>query len=161
MNRRPDHRTVWKHVPEVLNAGRKRHLGMLHALVVCGEARKCTISSSMLCQVIINNKDILALLHPLFTDRTARIWRDILQWCKFGCCCCNNNCIIHGSEGFQCVYNRRYCRLFLTNCNIDTKDILSFLIDNRIKGNGCLTSLSVTDDQLTLTTANRIMASIA
>ena len=116
---------------------------------------KCTISSGMLGQVIINNEDILALLHPLFTNCTTRIWCDVLQWCKFGCCCCNNNCIIHGSEGFQCVYNRRYCRLFLTNCNIDTKDILSFLIDNRIKSNGCLTSLSVTDNQLTLTTANR------
>ena len=46
-------------------------------------------------------------------------------------------------------------RLFLTDRHIDTCNILAFLIDNRIDRNSCFTGLSVTDNQLSLTSTDR------
>ena len=40
------------------------------------------------------------------------------------------------------------------NRNVDTSHVLTFLIDDGINRNGCFTCLAVTNNQLTLTTAN-------
>ena len=55
----------------------------------------------------------------------------------------------------QSRYNLSYCRSFLSDCNIDTDYIFAFLVQNGIQCNRSLTCLSVTDDQLTLATADR------
>ena len=55
---------------------------------------------------------------------------------------------------FQCGYNFCNCRCFLSNCDINTDDIFSLLVDHGIRCNGCLTCLTVTDDQLSLSTSD-------
>ena len=55
----------------------------------------------------------------------------------------------------QSRYDLSYCGSFLSDCNIDTDYIFAFLVQNGIQCNGSLTCLSVTDDQLTLATADR------
>ena len=55
----------------------------------------------------------------------------------------------------QCIYNFGNCRCFLSDCNIDTDYIFAFLIQNCVQSNGCLSRLTVSNDQLTLSTTDR------
>ena len=55
----------------------------------------------------------------------------------------------------KCMHQFGYCRCFLANCHVNTDNVLSFLVQNRICSNRSLTSLTVSDDQLTLSTTNR------
>ena len=54
----------------------------------------------------------------------------------------------------QSRYDLSYCGSFLSDRNIDTDYIFAFLVQNGIQCNGSLTCLSVTDNQLTLATAD-------
>src|SRR5690606_24927763 len=47
------------------------------------------------------------------------------------------------------------CRLLLSDRNVDTDHVVVLLVDDRIDRNRRLTSLTVTDDKLPLTTADR------
>src|SRR5690606_27234378 len=46
-------------------------------------------------------------------------------------------------------------RLLLTDGNVDTLNAFAFLVDDGVDGQSGFTGLTVTDDQLTLATANR------
>ena len=56
---------------------------------------------------------------------------------------------------FQLAYHVGDRRLLLTNRNVDTLNAFAFLVDDGVDGYGCFTNLTVTNDQLTLTTTNR------
>ena len=56
---------------------------------------------------------------------------------------------------FQLAYHVGDGRLLLTNSDVDTLNAGTFLVDDGVNGHGSLTSLAVTDDQLTLTTTYR------
>ena len=116
---------------------------------------KCTICSCMLTQIIVYNKDIFAIFHPLLTDCTACIWCDVLQWRKLTGSRCNYGRICHSSVFFQCLYNRCNGGSFLSDCDINSLHTLSLLVDNGIHSNRCLSCLTVSDDQLSLSTSNR------
>ena len=61
----------------------------------------------------------------------------------------------HSVVLFQLAYHVRNSRLLLTNCDVDTLNARIFLVDDRVNSHRGLTSLTVTDDQLALTTSNR------
>ena len=55
---------------------------------------------------------------------------------------------------FQLAHNRGNGRLLLADRHVDTLDAGIFLVDDRVDGDGGLTNLAVTDDQLTLATTD-------
>lgn len=65
---------------------------------------------------------------------------------------------------FKCLHNICYSRSLLTNSDIDTIESLgvitvgiiegSFLIDDGIDGDGSFTSLSISDNELSLSSSN-------
>ena len=109
----------------------------------------------MLGQVIIYHKDILALVHKVLTHGAAGIRCNILKRCQLGRGRCYDNRVIHGARLGQILYQRRYGRVFLTDGDIDANDILAALVDDGIHRQCRLTGLAVTDNQLSLTSANR------
>ena len=119
------------------------------------EQRKGTICRCVFTQVIVYNQHIFSLFHPLFTDGTAGIWCNILQWCQFTCRRSYDSSIVKCPIVLQCLYNICHSRGFLSDSHIDTKNILVFLIQNGINGNGRFTGLTVSNNQLTLTSSNR------
>ena len=106
-------------------------------------------------QIIVNDKHVFSLIHKILCHGSSCIRCDVLQRSRITGSCCYDDGIIHGTVFFQCRYNFCNCRCFLSNCNINTDDIFALLVDHCIGCNGCLTCLTVTDDQLSLSTANR------
>ena len=55
----------------------------------------------------------------------------------------------------KCSYKLCDCRCFLSDCNIDTDNILALLVKDCIGCNTCFTGLAVTDYKLTLSASDR------
>ena len=109
----------------------------------------------MLGKVIIDYQSITAGLHELFADGGTRIRGNIL---KSGCFIGgshHNNGMLHRTVTLKNTNCTRNSRLLLTDSNVNTDQILPFLVDNSIDRKGCLTGLAVANDQLTLATSNR------
>src|SRR5579862_886707 len=74
----------------------------------------------------------------------------------------NDNRVLHGIIFLECFNQLRNSRTLLSDSNIDTIELLcliaavvpTLLIQNGIEGHSSLSSLTITNDQLTLTTAN-------
>ena len=116
---------------------------------------KCTVSSGMFAQIVIYHQHILAVLHPLFTDGTARIRSYVLQRCKLTGRSGNYSGVAHRAVLRQSLNNRSNRGRLLSYGNIDTFHALPLLIDNGINSDRRLTGLSVADDQLTLSSSDR------
>ena len=115
---------------------------------------QCTVSYRMLGQIIVYDEDILALIHEILSQRRTGVRRDVLQGCRIAGGCGYDNGVIHGIVLFQGSYQFCNGRCLLADSHIDTYHILALLVQNRIDGDGSLTGLTVTDDQLTLSTAD-------
>ena len=115
---------------------------------------QCTISYRMLGQIIVYDEDILALIHKVLSQCGTGIRCDVLQRCRIAGGCRYDNGVIHGIVLFQGSY--QFCNggCLLADSHIDTYHILALLVQNCIDGNGSLTGLTVTDDQLTLSTTD-------
>ena len=108
----------------------------------------------MLGQIVINDQHILALMHEKLCHSCTGIRCNILQRRRFAGGSGYQDRIIHSSIFCQCINDLGDRRGLLTDSHIYTDHIFTPLIDDRICGNGCLTGLTVTDDQLTLAAAD-------
>ena len=93
-------------------------------------------------------------MHEILSDRCTWIRRNILKWCWITCCRCNDYRVVHGIIFVQVIYNLGYCWSLLAYSHIYTDDILALLIQNGIYRYGCLTCLSVSYDQLSLSSSD-------
>ena len=116
---------------------------------------KCTVSNSVLGQVIVNAENVLTLFEEVFTHCTACVRSDILKRSKLGSCSGNDDCVVHSAVLLECFNNVCNCRTLLTNSNIDTDNVLVLLVDDGIESNRSLTCLTVADNKLTLTASDR------
>ena len=116
---------------------------------------KCTVSYRVLGQIIVNDQNVLALVHEEFTDRAARVRCNVLQRCRLGCGCGYDAGIIHRAVGSERLCDLCNGRTLLTDCYIDTNNAGALLIDDGVQTDRGLAGLTVTDDQLTLTAADR------
>ena len=119
------------------------------------QQRHRTVRDRMFRKIVVDDQNILALFHPLFADRTPRIGRNVLQRRRFRSTRVHDRRIFHRIRFFQTRRQTCYRRLFLANGNINAVYVLTLLVNDRIYSNRCLTRLTVTDDQLTLTLADR------
>ena len=115
-----------------------------------GAVRYCVLG-----QVIINNQHILALMHKEFTNRAARIRRDILQRRGLGRGRRYDAGIIHRTVLRQRLRHLRDGRALLADRHIDTDNARPLLVDDGIQADRSLAGLPVADDQLTLAPSDR------
>ena len=96
----------------------------------------------------------------ILPDSSPRKRRIITHSSRIGSVRCQNDRIIERSVLFQCIHQRSHRRSLLTDSYINTIQrvtvfIIISLIDNRIDGDSRFPDLTVADDQLSLSTADR------
>ena len=119
------------------------------------QQRQGTVSNSVLGQVIIDDEDMLALLHEVLAHGAACVGGDILQRRQLGRGGTDDGCVRHSAVFLEILDQRCHGRALLTDGNIDAQNVLALLVDDGIGGNDGLAGLAVTDDKLTLAAANR------
>ena len=118
------------------------------------QQRQCTVGHGVLGQVVVDDEDVLALMHEIFAHGTAGVGCDILQGRKLGCRCGHHDGVAHSTGFGQALHKVCHGRALLTDGNVNADDVLALLVDDGIGGDGGLAGLAVADDQLALTAAN-------
>ena len=109
----------------------------------------------MLAQIIIHDQNILALIHKVFGKRRCRVRRNILKRRRIRRAGADHNSVIHSAALFQRIHQFGNGGCFLADGVIYANTIFAFLVQYGIQCNRGFTGLAVTDDQLTLTSADR------
>jgi len=121
-----------------------------------------TISDSLLRQIVIDDDSVLAVVTEPFTHSTAGERCNVLEWGSLGCSGGDDNAVLHGIILLQSLHELGDGRTLLADSHVDAVKLLllvvavvpSPLVQHGIKSNRSLTGLAVTNDQLTLATAN-------
>ena len=122
-----------------------------------------TVGFSLLREVIEDDEDVLAAVHPVLTDCGTRIWCEVLEACGVGCWGSNDGGVLHRAVLFQGGLHSRDRGRLLADCDVDATDLLGdvtgcpvfTLVQDGVDRDGGLTGLAVANDQLTLATADR------
>ena len=122
--------------------------------------RYLTISDSLFREVIIHHKGSKTTVTEILTDSSTSKRSIILHRCRISSRSGYHDGIRHSTVLLQSLNKSSYGRCLLTDGNINTINWFSclketLLVDNGINGNSGLTRLTVTNNQLTLSTTNR------
>ena len=109
----------------------------------------------MLGQIVVDNENVLALVHEILADRAACIRRDILQRRRLGCGRGDDAGIIHRTVLRKRLGYLRDGRTLLADRDVDTDNARALLVDDGVQADRGLAGLAVTDDQLALAAADR------
>ena len=124
--------------------------------------RHLTVGNSLLRQVIVDDKGVLAIVTEPLTNRAARERSQILQRSSIRGGGTNNDRVLEGIVLLQRLDKLGNSRTLLTNSDVNAVQFLlvivavipAALVQDGVKSDSRLTGLTVTNDQLTLTTAN-------
>lgn len=127
------------------------------------EKRHLTIGNGLLRQIVVDNEGVLAVVPEEFTHGTARVWGEVLEWSSVRGRGRDNDCVAHSTAVRKTLDNLRDGGTLLTDSNVYAVKLLllvagvveTLLVYYRVNGESGLASLSVADDQLTLTTTDR------
>ena len=97
----------------------------------------------MFCQIIIDDKHILAFVHEELGHGSCRIGGNELQAWRVAAFGNNNDTVFHCIVAFEFSHQLGNGRTSLANGAIDTEYILVCLVDNRIECNGGFAGLPV------------------
>ena len=125
--------------------------------------RNCAVGLGLLRKVIENDQDVLALVHPVLTNCAARVGSHVLVARGIRGRRSNDRRVLHCSGVFKSRANRSDRRTLLADGDIDASNLLVdiarkpvvTLVNDRVQCDCSLTGLTVTNDELTLTTADR------
>ncbi len=119
------------------------------------QQRHRSISHRMLGKIVINDQDILSLIHKVLRHRAPRIGSDILQRRHITGGRGNHDGILHGFSFCQRLHQLSNGGFLLSDRDIDADHIFAFLVEDRIDRDGSFAGLTVADNQLTLAFADR------
>ena len=114
-----------------------------------------TVGDGMLTEVIVDDQNILSLVHEVLSEGGRGIRCDVLDRCRISRGGRHDAGVLHRIVLLQVLDQRSDGRLLLTDGDIDTDTVLVGLVQDRIHRDGGLTGLTVADDQLTLSTTDR------
>ena len=109
-----------------------------------------TVGNRLLGEIVIDDEDILSLVHEIFAHGRACIRRDIEHRGGLGRAGADHDGIIHRIVLAQLLHTACHRRLLLADGDIDADHVLALLVDNGVDGDRRLAGLTVADDQLTL-----------
>merc|ERR1719391_1671251 len=120
------------------------------------------VSDCLLGQVVKDDHSVHAVVTEVLSHGHARVGGKVLQGGSVRGGGRDDNGVLHGVGVSEPLYNLGDGGPLLANSNVDTVQLLlgivslveSLLVDDGVDGDGGLASLSVTNDQLTLATAN-------
>src|SRR5581483_8023026 len=110
-----------------------------------------------------DDEDVLALVHPLLADGRTGVRRQVLEAGRVGRRGGDDGRVLQGAVLLQRAAHAGDGGALLADGDVDAADLLLrvarapvvALVDDRVDGQGGLARLAVTDDQLTLTAADR------
>ena len=122
-----------------------------------------TVGLGLLRKVIEDDENVLALVHPVLANSRTRVGSHVLVARRIRGRRGNDRRVFHRAGVFQSRAHRCDRRALLTNCDVDASNLLVdvtgepviALVDDRVQGDSGLTRLTVTNDELTLTTTDR------
>src|SRR5215211_2324859 len=117
--------------------------------------RNLAVCPRMFGKIIINDQGIASSFHEFFTNGSSRIGSDILQRRRLICSSNDDNCVVHGTGALQNTKRACNSSLLLSDGHVDTNQVLAFLINDRVNGNGRLAGLTITNNQFALSPPNR------
>jgi len=117
----------------------------------------------LLGQIVKDDKSVLAVVSEPLGDRGTGEWSNVLKRSSLGGGGGNNDGVLHGVVLLKSLDELGDGGTLLTDGDVDTVELLllvatvveTLLVEHGIKGDGGLSGLTVTNDQLTLTTADR------
>ena len=108
----------------------------------------------MLGQVVVDDKDVFALGHELFSHGAAGVRSYVLNGRGVGCSGGNDDGVFHGPSSVEGTHNLGHLSLFLADGHIDADQVAALLIDDGIQGDGGFAGGTVADDQFPLPAAD-------
>lgn len=135
------------------------------SLTTGGTAEKqghLTVSDGLLGQVVVDDDGVTAVVTEPLTHGAASEGSEVLQGSGLGGSGSNDDGVLHGILLLEGLDELSDGGTLLTDGNVDTVELLglvagvvpTLLVEHGVQSDGGLTSLTVTNDQLTLTTAD-------
>jgi hypothetical protein len=121
--------------------------------------RHLTVSDSLLGKIIVEDHSVLAVISEVLSHGTSSVGGKELQRGRVRGSGGNNDGMVHGVGLLKSTDELGNGGSLLSNTNVDAHKLvllaLGLLVDDGVNSDGSLSSLTITNDQLTLSTANR------
>ena len=127
------------------------------------EERHLSVGDGLLGEIIIDDESVLAVISEVLTNSAAGVRGQELERSRVGGSSGDDAGVVHSLFGLKDSNNVGDGGSLLTDGGVDAVELLLgvilvevlLLIDDGIDGDGSLTSLSITNDELTLSSTNR------
>jgi len=123
-----------------------------------------TVGNSLLGEIVVNDESVLTVVTEVLTDNSTGVWGKELEWSRLGGGGSNDGSVAKSTFFLKGLHDLGDSGALLADSDVDTVETVSLwhasgetslLVDDGIDGDGSLTGLTVTDDKLALTTADR------
>jgi hypothetical protein len=122
-----------------------------------------TVGNSLLGKIVIDDEGVLGVVTEILTDGAAGVRGQELEGSGIGGSSSDDDRVLHAISFLEEAHDVRHSGALLTDGDVDAVKRLgvvtsledSLLVDDSVDGDGGLSGLSVTNDQLTLASANR------
>ena len=118
-----------------------------------------TVSHGLLGEIVVEDHGVLAVVSEVLTHGAASVRSKVLQRSRVGGSGGHDDGVVNSLGLLEGADQLGNGGALLANADVDAHQLvlltLGLLVDNGINGNGGLAGLAITNDQLTLTTANR------
>ena len=111
--------------------------------------------TGLLRQVVIDDQGVFTAVAEVFTHRGAGVRSDVLHGGGFGSRGGNDDGVFHGAAFFELANDVGDRGGLLADGNVHAGKVLALLVDDRVDGDGGLTTLAVANDEFALAAADR------
>ena len=127
------------------------------------QQRHLAISDGLLGEIVVNNKRVFSIITEVLTNSASGVWSQELQRSSLRSSSGNDDGILEAITVVKQSHDVRDSRTLLADSDVDaikrlgviTKLVDFLLVYNGVDSDGGLTGLSVSDDKLTLSSADR------
>ena len=122
-----------------------------------------TVGNSLLGQIVVDDESVLGVVTEELANSAAGVRGQELEGCGIGGSSSDDDRVLHAVSLLKETDDVGDGRAFLANSDVNAVQGLgvvtsledSLLVEDSVDGDGGLAGLSITNDKLTLTTANR------
>src|SRR6478672_1192272 len=127
------------------------------------QQRHGAVGLGLLAQVVEDDEDVLALVHPVLADGRTGVGREVLEARRVGRGGRDDGGVLQRAGLFERAADRRDGRALLADGDVDAADLgvrvaglpVALLVDDRVDRDRRLAGLAVADDELALAAADR------
>ena len=112
------------------------------------------VGDGVLGEVVIDDEDVLPLVHEVLPQGRGGVGRDILQRRRGAGRGVHHHGIVHGPPAGKVPHQLGDGAGLLADGHVNAEDALALLVEDGIQGDGGLAGLAVTDDELPLAPAD-------